>query len=69
MVIYIYGPNINFYLLPPSPERYGKIAIKKMNTYGYFTNSKAWQKTEEKALVDMHSVHNYDEADAILKKL
>lgn len=69
MVIYIYGPNINFYLLPPSPERYGKIAIKKMNTYGYFTNSKAWQKTEEKALVDMHSVHNYDEADAILQKI
>lgn len=34
MVIYTYGPNINFYLLPPSPERYGKIAIKKMNTYG-----------------------------------
>ncbi|GMA68949.1 peptidase S41 [Leuconostoc litchii] len=40
-----------------------------MNTYGYFANSEAWRKTEKKALVDMQSVHDYNEADTILQKI
>ncbi|MGO0154356.1 S41 family peptidase [Leuconostoc mesenteroides] len=69
LVIYIYGPNINVYLLPPSPKKYGKIAIQKMDRYGYFTKSDTWQKAKKKALEDMNTVHNYGQADAILQKI
>ena len=68
-LLYIYGPNFNVYLWPPSAERYGMNALDKLNKYGYFSDTDNWKSQYQNAAKEMKSVKNYNQADIVLKKV
>ncbi|MGT2832014.1 S41 family peptidase [Streptococcus halotolerans] len=66
IIIYIYGPNFNLYLIPPSPERYGKIALKKMDDLGLYASGETWEENKIKAQKKLKKVSSYGQARDVL---
>ncbi|MGY3777897.1 S41 family peptidase [Isobaculum melis] len=67
-LVYTYGPNYNFYLFPPSPEKYGQYAIERMDREGLYTQSKEWADTKEEVLKEIKKADSYEEVLPLLEK-
>lgn len=67
-----YGPLYGFYLVPPSPQRYGEIAIELMERQGMYASGSAWataKKDAQKALETAQSyADTYPALEALVKK-
>ncbi|WP_226323810.1 hypothetical protein [Streptococcus dysgalactiae] len=42
-----YGPNFNLYLFPPSVQKYGDIALERLDTLGLYAQGEQWNKTRQ----------------------
>ncbi|MGQ3381100.1 S41 family peptidase [Priestia endophytica] len=60
LFIFKYGPNFNIYLIPPTPEKYGEIALNKMETIGLYTNTDKWKSAKEKATSEIKKATSID---------
>lgn len=73
-LLHFYGPTVGaqlgmpIYLFPPSPERYGKIAIDIMDSKGYYADNEKWDVQKEKALKEIKTISEYEEAYPIIEK-
>lgn len=67
-LIYHYGSNFNLYVIPPSPQKYGKIALERMEDNGLYTDSKAWEKAKNTATEEIKHAKSYDETIPALEK-
>lgn len=68
-----YGPTLGtqlvgkpIYIFPPSPERYGKLAIEIIDENGYYAYDERWQEQKEKALREIKNISSYEEAHSII---
>lgn len=67
-----YGPLYGFYLVPPSPQRYGEIAIELMERQGMNASGSTWataKKDAQKALEGAQSyADTYPALETLVKK-
>lgn len=68
-VLIKYGPEKNIYIFPPSPQQYAEMAIKQMNQFGMYTDSKAWITAKTEAQKELKSAKNYSDTYTTLGKL
>ncbi|URZ87077.1 S41 family peptidase [Floricoccus penangensis] len=66
-ILYLFGPKFNLYLSPPSPEKYGKIALNNMDE-GLFAEGNRWKEAKENAKKELKGVKSYDDTQPILEK-
>lgn len=72
IIINRYGPTVGtqfgkpVYILPPSPQRYGEIAIELIDKNGYYSTSEKWNIHKEKALEEMEKVSDYKDTYPII---
>ncbi len=68
-LLYVYGPNFNIYLFPPSPQKYTEQALNKMNQ-GIFATGDTWKSAKEQAFLSVKDAQSYEEChDAIQEAL
>ena len=60
-IIYLWGYKFNIYLVPPSPQKYVRVALKNMDELGLFTDSKEWVETKKKTIEETSNAKNYAE--------
>lgn len=65
--IYHYGPRYNIHLLPPSPQRYGQIALEQIEQFGLYAQGQEWKKVKESTLHDLATSSSYENSLEILK--
>lgn len=72
--LYTFGPYLGtlfgkpLYLLPPGPDRYGRIALDLMETMGIYAGGEDWAQARQEAEAKLSSVDSIDEANPILKQ-
>lgn len=72
VLVYQYGPTVGaqygnpIYLLPPSPKRYGEIAIELIDKNGYYSAEEEWNKQKEDALEEIKNVSSYKDTYRII---
>lgn len=66
-IIYQYGPNFNIYIFPPSAERYGEIALDRMNN-GLYAHGENWAAAKEKATDQFQSAEEYEDTYPIIEE-
>lgn len=67
-LVYIYGPNYNIYLFPPTTKKYGELALNKMDQLGLYANSNEWDSKKEETQAKLMNVNSYEEAIPLLEK-
>lgn len=67
-IIYLWGYKFNIYLVPPSPQKYVRVALKNMDELGLFTDSKEWVETKKKTIEETSNAKNYAETIPFLQK-
>lgn len=67
--LYRYGPNFGIWILPPSPQAYGKFAIGHMENLGLYAQGEKWEREEAKALKEIKSAKTYEDTYDTLEKL
>lgn len=67
-LVYIYGPNYNLYLVPPTPKKYGELALNKMDQIGLYANSNEWATKKEEIQTKLLNVTSYEEAVPLLEE-
>lgn len=65
-LIYQYGPNYNLYIFPPSPQKYGKIALNIINSNGLYTDTEEWNTTKKTITSDITKAKSYNDVLTIL---
>lgn len=66
-LVYQYGPNFNIFLFPPSAQKYGEIAISRMEN-GLYAHGEEWNQTKENALQQMENAEEYEDTYPILEE-
>lgn len=66
-LLYFYGPNFNIYLFPPSPKKYGEIALEKMEQIGFYANSDEWILIKNETQIKLKNAKNYEETIPLLE--
>lgn len=72
--LYSFGPYFGLifgkplYLLPPSPERYGRIALDFMETMGIYADDEDWTRARQKAEAGISMVGSLEDANPILQE-
>ncbi len=66
-LVFMYGPNYNIYLVPPSPKRYGEIALNKMEN-GLYASGEKWEQAKSSALEELSEATEYQDAYPILEE-
>ena len=64
-----YGPLYGFYLVPPSPQRYGEIAIELMERQGMNASGSAWATAKKDAQKALESAQSYADTYPALETL
>lgn len=64
--IWVYGPNFNIYILPPSAQKYGEIALDIIDKNGLYSNSKDWKEIKDFIKQDISKSKTYDDVLEIL---
>ena len=67
--LYRYGPNFGVWILPPSPQDYGKFAISRMENLGLYAQGEKWDREEAKAIRQIKSAKTYKDTYDTLEKL
>lgn len=66
-LVYQYGPNFNIFLFPPSAQKYGEIAINRMEN-GLYAHGEEWNQTKENALQKMKNAEEYEDTYPVLEE-
>ncbi len=66
-LVYQYGPNFNIFLFPPSAQKYGEIAINRMEN-GLYAHGEEWNQAKENALQKMENAEEYEDTHSILEE-
>lgn len=66
-VIAHFGPRYNIYLLPPSPEQYGLIALQQMDRLGLYAQGTEWQTIKAETADQLKTSNSYEESLVLLK--
>lgn len=66
-LIYHLGPQYNIHLLPPSPERYGLIALQQMDRLGLYATGDDWDKVKSETAYKLKTSQSYQESRDLLK--
>lgn len=64
-----YGPLYGFYLVPPSPQRYGEIAIELMERQGMNASGSAWATAKKDAQQALENTQSYADTYPALETL
>lgn len=62
-----FGPRYNIYLLPPSPEQYGLIALQQMDRLGLYAQGTEWQTIKAETADQLKTSTSYEESLTFLK--
>ena len=65
---YQYGPNFNFYLVPPTPKRDAMLAFNKISSTGIYIANQAQKNRLKKIRNDISNQHTYKEIYPLLKQ-
>lgn len=66
-LVYQYGPNFNIFLFPPSAQKYGEIALDRMEN-GLYAQGEEWNQTKENALQEIGNADEYEDTYIILEE-
>lgn len=61
------GPRFDIYIFPPSPQRYVKMALGKMEN-GIYAQGDRWMQAKRNAAAEAEDCKNYEETYALLRK-
>ncbi|MGX7776732.1 S41 family peptidase [Streptococcus pluranimalium] len=64
--VYRYGPNVNVYLFPPSPQQYGTVILQKLDQFGLYAHGDKWDKSYKSSLRAIKKSSSYVETRKIL---
>ncbi|MDY3042303.1 MAG: hypothetical protein SOR27_06715, partial [Streptococcus pluranimalium] len=64
--VYRYGPNVNVYLFPPSPQQYGTVILQKLDQFGLYAHGEKWDKSYKSSLRAIKKSSSYVETRKIL---
>ena len=56
-IIYFWGYKFNIYLVPPSPQKYVRVALKNMDELGLFTHS--FESVKDRKSTRLNSSHEF----------
>lgn len=65
---YKYGPLFNFYIIPPSPQKFASIAVDEMDQKGLFARGNHWEKIKQETLNEVKEAKSYAETLPALSK-
>ena len=65
--VYQYGPLFNFYLVPPSVDKYVKSALQRMDQ-GLYAEGKEWTTMKTQILEEAKKANSYEDTYPYLKK-
>lgn len=65
---YKYGPLFNFYIIPPSPQKFASIAVNEMDQKGLFARGDYWEKVKQETLNRVKGAKSYAETLPALSK-
>ncbi|QJY44249.1 Nisin resistance protein [Lactiplantibacillus plantarum] len=65
---YQYGPNFNFYLVPPTPKRDAMLAFNKISSTGIYTENQTQKNRMTEIRNDISNKHTYKEIYPLLKQ-
>lgn len=65
---YQYGPNFNFYLVPPTPKRDAMLAFNRISSTGIYIANQAQKNKLKKIRNDISNQHTYKEIYPLLKQ-
>lgn len=66
-LVYHFGPQYNIHLLPPSPERYGLIALQQMDSLGLYAQGEEWDSLKSETADKLKTSKSYQESRDLLK--
>lgn len=65
---YQYGPNFDFYLVPPTPKRDAMLAFNKISSTGIYTENQTQKNRMTEIRNDISNKHTYKEIYPLLKQ-
>lgn len=66
-LIYQFGPHYNIHLVPPSPEKYGLIALQQMDSLGLYAQGEDWETLKSETADKLKTSQSYQESRDLLK--
>lgn len=66
-LIYQFGPHYNIHLVPPSPEKYGLIALQQMDSLGLYAQGEDWDSLKSETAEQLKTSKSYQESRDLLK--
>lgn len=62
-----YGPSLGIHLIPPSPEKYAKDALRIMDRNGIYAGTPDWEEAKADALMKADTLSSYESAQSVLQ--
>lgn len=62
------GPLFNFYIIPPSPQNYTKLALSRMEEQGLYAKGKKWENTKAYVLKKTKNAKEYNDTYQYLEQ-
>ncbi len=62
-----YGPRLGIYLVPPSAEGYGKIALDFIDSNGVYAGEDGWEQTYSDCLAQLKNAESYTDTYEIIR--
>lgn len=66
-LVYHFGSQYNIHLVPPSPERYGLIALQQMDRLGLYATGDDWDKVKSETAKQLKTSKSYQDSRDLLK--
>lgn len=63
----VLGPRFGFYIVPPSAQRYGELALERIDQSGLYASGEAWEACCAECLAALDGVQSYDECHAVIE--
>ncbi|GAA1103024.1 S41 family peptidase [Nocardiopsis metallicus] len=64
-LVHTWGPQLGFYLFPPSPQRYADVALQLMEQ-GYYADGAEWETARERVLETAEGADSYADLHDVL---
>lgn len=66
-LVYHFGPRYNIHLVPPSPEKYGLIALQQIDSLGLYAQGEDWDSLKSETAEQLKTSKSYQESRDLLK--
>lgn len=66
-LVYHFGPRYNIHLVPPSPEKYGLIALQQMDSLGLYAQGEEWDKVKSETAEQLKTSKSYQDSRDLIK--